>query len=124
MADQISTTNAYLDFWGFADQPRRAINNSTTNSNLYPVSSPWGAYNQSIYNANVVLRLVNVDERTISDDGADVTAAKKATALFVRGISLGTIGMIYDKGYRVDENTDLSALEFEDYSCANRVRPC
>lgn len=116
MADQISTTNAYLDFWGFADQPRRAINNSTTNSNLYPVSSPWGAYNQSIYNANVVLRLVNVDERTISDDGADVTAAKKATALFVRGISLGTIGMIYDKGYRVDENTDLGALEFEDYS--------
>ena len=34
LADQISTTNAYNDFWGFADQPRRAINNSTTNSTV------------------------------------------------------------------------------------------
>lgn len=116
LADQVTTTNAYLDFWGFADQPRRAINNSTTNSNLYPISSPWSSYNQSIYNANVLLKLVNNDDRTIMQDGADVTDAKKATALFVRGLSLGTLGMIYDKAYRVDENTDLSALEFEDYS--------
>ena len=45
LADQISTTNAYLDFWGFMDQPRRPINNNTTNSDLYPVSAPWNAFN-------------------------------------------------------------------------------
>jgi hypothetical protein len=34
MADQTSTTNAYVGLWSFADQPRLQINNSPTNSDL------------------------------------------------------------------------------------------
>lgn len=115
LADQISTTNAYLDFWGFMDQPRRPINNNTTNSDLYPVSAPWNAFNSYIYNANTLLGLVDGGKTLTGSDGSDVTSEKEMAAYFVRGISLGFIGMIYDKAYRVEQSTDLGALEFESY---------
>ena len=35
---------------------------------------------------------------------------------FSRGVSLGYLGMIYDKAYRVEESTDVTTIEFEDYS--------
>ena len=114
LADQITSTNAYADFWGFTDQPRRNINNSTTNSDLDAVGGHWSNYNSHIYNANVVLKVAS--ERSILDGKTDITNSKKAQALFVRGISLGYIGMIYDKAYRLDENTDVTKIEFEDYS--------
>ena len=38
LADQITTTNAYQDFYAFCDQPRRPLNNDITNNNLYPIS--------------------------------------------------------------------------------------
>jgi hypothetical protein len=115
LADQISTTNAYLDFWGFMDQPRRPINNNTTNSDLYPVSAPWNSMNSFIYNANTILGLVDGGKTLTDSDGNDVTSKKEMAAYFVRGVSLGFIGMLYDKAYRVDQSTDLATLEFENY---------
>ena len=114
LADQITSTNAYADFWGFTDQPRRILNNRTTNSDLGAISAHWSNYNSHIYNANVILKTVG--ERNILDGLNDVTEAKKAQALFIRGISLGYLGMIYDKAYRVEESTDVTTIEFEDYS--------
>lgn len=114
LADQITSTNAYADFWGFTDQPRRNINNSTTNGDLDAIGGHWSNYNSHIYNANVVLKVAN--ERSILDGKTDITNSKKAQALFVRGVSLGYLGMIYDKAYRLDENTDVTKIEFEDYS--------
>ena len=114
LADQITSTNAYADFWGFCDQPRRILNNSTTNSDLDAIGGHWSNYNSHIYNANVILKTIN--ERSIVDGVNDVAESKKAQALFVRGVSLGYLGMIYDKAYRVDENTDVTKIEFEDYS--------
>ena len=114
LADQISTTNAYLDFWGFMDQPRRPINNNTTNSDMYPFEYPWDSYNSFIYNANTVLSIIDDGTTLIDADGFDVTKQKEMASYWVRGFSLGYIGMLYDKGYRVDQTTDLSALAFED----------
>jgi len=114
LADQITTTNAYADFWGFCDQPRRNINNSTTNGDLDAIGGHWSNYNSHIYNANVLLKIAS--ERAILNGKIDITDSKKAEALLVRGISLGYIGMIYDKAYRVDETTDVTKIKFEDYS--------
>lgn len=49
-------------------------------------------------------------------DGVDKTLEKEAAAYFVRGISLGFIGLVYDKAYRVTQDSDLVALEFESYT--------
>ena len=65
LADQITSTNAYADFWGFTDQPRRILNNRTTNSDLGAISAHWSNYNSHIYNANVILKTVG--ERNILD---------------------------------------------------------
>ncbi|MGB2404454.1 MAG: hypothetical protein ACPIA1_03860 [Flavobacteriaceae bacterium] len=117
LADQITSTNASGDFWGFTDQPRRAINNTTTNAEISQFGEWWDDLNSQIYNANLILDIINNQEKTIANtNGDDVTAASKTTALFIRGLSIGYLGMIYDKGYRVDENTDLTTLEFEDYA--------
>lgn len=115
LADQITSTNAYLDFWGFTDQPRRPLNNNTTNSDLYPISAPWNAFNSYIYNANSVLSVID-GGKTLIVDGVDKTLEKEVASYFVRGISLGIIGLVYDKAYRVTQDSDLATLEYEAYN--------
>lgn len=115
LADQITSTNAYLDFWGFTDQPRRPLNNNTTNSDLYPISAPWESFNSYIYNANSVLGLID-GGKTLVVDGVDKTLEKEVAAYFVRGVSLGFIGLVYDQAYRVTQDSDILALEFEGYT--------
>lgn len=115
LADQITSTNAYLDFWGFTDQPRRPLNNNPTNSDLYPIEGPWESFNSYIFNANSVLGLIDGGKKLMVG-GVDKTLEKEAAAYFVRGISLGFIGLIYDKAYRVTPDSDIFALEFESYT--------
>ena len=115
LADQITSTNAYLDFWGYTDQPRRPLNNNPTNADLYPISGPWDSFNSFIYNANSVLSLIDGGKKLV-EDGVDKTLEKEVAAYFVRGISLGFIGLVYDKAYRVTQDSDLGSLEFEGHT--------
>ena len=115
LADQITSTNAYLDFWGFTDQPRRPLNNNPTNSDIYPISGPWNSFNSYIYNANSVLSLIDGGKKLMVG-GVDKTLEKEVAAYFVRGISLGFIGLVYDQAYRVTQDSDLASLEFEGYT--------
>ena len=117
MSDQTTATNAYKDFWAFGDQPRREMNNASTNGNLFTISSNWSDFNSQIYNANTLLDLVNNKGRVIlNDNDEDVTDHLVITSKFIRGMSQGYIGLLYDKGYIVDENTDPAAiLEFSTY---------
>lgn len=116
MSDQTTTTNAYRDFWAFGDQPRREMNNASTNGNLSTISSNWSDFNSQIYNANTLLDLVNNKGRVIlNDNDEDVTDHLVITSKFIRGMSQGYIGLLYDKGYIVDENTDPAILEFSTY---------
>ena len=116
MSDQTTTTNAYGDFWAFGDQPRRAMNNTATNGNLSTISSNWSGFNSQIYNANTLLDLVNNKGRTIlNDDDEDVTDHLVTTAKFIRGMGQCYLGMLYDKGYIMDENTDPTTVEFSTY---------
>ena len=116
MSDQTTTTNAYSDFWAFGDQPRREMNNTSASGNLFTISSNWSGFNSQIYNANTILDLVNNKGRVILDDqGEDITAHLVTTAKFVRGMCQGYIGLLYDKGYILDENTDPTTIEFSTY---------
>ena len=56
LSDQFSTTNAYSGFWAFCDQPRRSIDNSTTNDDLgSQAGGVWNNFNSVINNANIVI---------------------------------------------------------------------
>ncbi|MFK8058807.1 MAG: hypothetical protein AB8B78_01835 [Polaribacter sp.] len=117
MADQSTTTNAYVSFWSFANEPREQINNSPTNGDLgNHIGNPWGALNSYINSANTIITLIETDGKTLADEsGADVTNTKLAAAYFVKGLSQGYLSLIYDKAFIVDPDTDLGALQFSTY---------
>jgi hypothetical protein len=118
LADQMTSTNNVLDFWDFADQPRRRLNNRTTSENLSTLSNSWSRFNGAISSANTVIGLVEGEDGgdLITEDGVDITQKTLAAAYMVRGMSRGYIGMIYDQGYVVNPDDDLAAVELTGYS--------
>tara|TARA_B110001450_G_scaffold162895_1_gene151834 strand:- start:781 stop:2256 length:1476 start_codon:yes stop_codon:yes gene_type:complete len=116
LSDQFSTTNAYSGFWGFCDQPRRSIVNSTTNDDLSSqAGGAWNDFNSVINNANIVINNIENEGGIIVIDDIDLTNQELAGAYFDKGIAQGYLSLIYDKGYIVDPDTDPSALEFVSY---------
>jgi hypothetical protein len=117
MADQTSTTNAYQGFWNFADQPRLQINNSPTNANLgASVGGDWSGFNNAIFSANLVIDLIEFKSASMVIEGVDYAPQMLAQAYFIKGLSQGFLGMIYDKAYIVNPDSDLTNLEFKDYN--------
>lgn len=117
LADQASTTNAYRAFWDYSKEKggKVAIYNHPTNQNPFAYSIPFADYNASIQTSNSVLALI-ADGTTYEISNVDVTNKFKAICLATRGLSMGTLGGMYDKGYVVTENSDLSAAELQPYS--------
>jgi len=117
LADQMTTTNAFRGFWSSTDQPRRQINNSTSNGDLdaYP-GGPWNDYNGVINNANIVINNIENDGNTVILNDVDLTQQELAAAYFDKGIGQGYLSMIYDKAYIVNPDTDVNALVFSPYT--------
>lgn len=116
LADQFTTTNAYRGFWDFCDQPRRAIINSTSNDDLgFQAAGAWDDFNSVINNANIVINNIENVGGTVVVDGTDLTNQELAGAYFDKGVALGYLSLIYDKGYIVNPDTDTSNLEFSTY---------
>lgn len=116
IADQTSTTNAYRAFWDFSKEKdgKIAIYNHPTNQNPHAYTIPFADYNANIQTANSILGLIaSGTTYEISDE--DVTDKFKAICLATRGLSMGTLGGLYDKGYVVTEESDLTALELQPY---------
>jgi len=116
MADQTTTTNAYFNFWDFAEQPRLRLNNSPSYSSASVFTSPWSSWNRGISTANTLIAIIENDGTIIEVDGVDVTANVLAGAYFLRGLAEGYIGMTYDQGYVVTPDTDLTTLEYSSYT--------
>jgi hypothetical protein len=115
-ADQGSVTNAWSGFWFFAEEPRNQIPNASTWSDKYNIEMPWNYFNSVVSSANSVILAISEGLEIIDDDDVDHTQKTLAGAYFARGVAQGYIGLFYDKGYVVNEDTDLGALEFSDYS--------
>ncbi len=116
IADQATTTNAYRAFWDYAreDDGKIAIYNHPTNQNPHAYTIPFADYNANIQTANSVLGLI-AEGTTYEISDEDVTDKFKAICLATRGLSMGTLGGLYDKGYVVTEDSDLATLELQPY---------
>lgn len=109
LSDQMTSTNKYLSFWDFTEEPRLRLNNKTTYADSDIFDSPWSTFNASISSANEIIGIVEGDGRSIVlEDGTDVTQKLLASAYFIRGFARGYLAMIYDKGYIVNYDTDVS----------------
>ncbi|ARA93375.1 hypothetical protein AWN76_009550 [Rhodothermaceae bacterium RA] len=111
LSDQMTSTNRYLSFWSFTDEPRERLNNRTTFADAVIFNAPWSTFNGTVSSANEIIRAIEVDGRTIEVDGEDLTQRMLASAYFIRGVARGYVGLIYDQGYLVDIDTDLASLQ-------------
>lgn len=97
-------------------EPRTAYNNRSTESSDYQqiAEVPWYGCLTAVSTANDVLKAL--DEGVSIDQGGPLDESIKAAAYFLRGVSWGYIGLIFDQGLIADEQTDLNEkLAFVSY---------
>ena len=95
----------------FSYEPRIPWDNTAAYGNAINTESFYKTMYAVLSQANEVLGKVVTEGMVITaDNGADETAMVKAMAYLMQGLSQGYIGLIYDKGYVVNETTDLTAM--------------
>ncbi|WP_234567040.1 hypothetical protein [Rhodohalobacter sp. 614A] len=106
LADQSTGTNAFNNYWDFSEEPRLRLDNTTSYSASTAISVYFGGFNSAIATANLFIA-----NEELSDD-------IRAQAYFLRGLSRGYLGMIYDQSYFLDENFDATTdeAEFQPYT--------
>jgi hypothetical protein len=103
--------------WGMRDagwEPRRPYDNDPAYSYNNVAETPWGG----LYAALAAVRdgfLAIEGGIAIGDNGADTPRAQ-AFGKFIQGLSLGYLGLLFDKGFIVDETSDLENLTFVPYT--------
>lgn len=103
LADQITTTNRYTEFWDFAQEPRVPLNNSESYGGYaYVIASFYSSFYQANLDANQILNNIDAGNKVIDANGNDRTSDTKIAALLTKGISQGYLGAIYDRGVIVD----------------------
>lgn len=101
--------------WGNAgmrilsNEPRNSIPNTNSWSASSVISQPWGGYYSAASSASDVIKAINNGVKYF-EEGVDKTNSIKASAYFLRGISLGYLGLLFDKAVIIDENTDPLAV--------------
>lgn len=119
MSDQATATNAFRSFWpDFSGQPRRAINNSPAYSAEPAINTYWGSLNSTSATANQFIGLIEQEDTEFKDDGDNLTKQILSQAYFLRGLSRGYLGLIYDQAYLLEPNpegTPEENPEFSDY---------
>ncbi|MCG2590104.1 RagB/SusD family nutrient uptake outer membrane protein [Rhodohalobacter sulfatireducens] len=116
LSDQMTSTNAFFSFWDFAEEPRLRLNNRTTYADADVFYAPWSTFNSGVSTANTIIQQIEIDGQTLVVDGVDVSQKMLASAYFLRGISRGYLGAVYDQGYIVNPDTDLTQLETVSYT--------
>ena len=118
MADWFAGTPANFGMNLMGTEPRPEYPNSPTQTSDMRgvVENPWYNFYSALAGANLAIRAID-DGLVIRSAGE--TAGVKAAAHFVQGASMGSIGLIFDKAFILDETTDLTnqdAIQFSPYS--------
>lgn len=103
LADQITSTNRYTEFWDFAQEPRLPINNSESYGGYADaIASFYNSFYQANLDANQILNSIDAGNKVIDANNIDRTSDTRIAALLTKGISQGYLGAIYDRGIIVD----------------------
>ncbi len=114
MADQSTGTNAFNRYWDFSEEPRLRLDNTTAYSASTAISTYFSGFNSSVATSNLFIdNIVNDGTEIRNSAGEVVTNDILAQAYFLRGLSRGYLGMIYDQAYFLDENFDAANDEAE-----------
>lgn len=78
----------------------------------------WDRYNGSLANANLAISAI---DGGVVIGNAGNTLAVKAAAQFLQGLTIGSLGLLFDKAFVIDENTDLTNQDAIDFLPYNEV---
>ena len=116
-----SWNNFNMNFYSSIDadgtRNSRPWQNNPAASARTSIEAYWNGYYSSLGLANSVLKAIRVNGLVINN--APDTKRAETIAQLMQGASLSGIAMNYDKGYILDENSDLGALA---YSNRKQVR--
>jgi hypothetical protein len=119
MADELTSTWSNVAL--FSQEPRQAIPNDPSYGIAYVVEGPWyTSYSAITATRDGLILIAGPDGELFTDDDMRIgpqgenTPRAIAFARFVMGLAHGTLGMLYDKAFVVDETTDLASVEFAD----------
>ena len=104
--------------WGAQDLgtiPRQQLQNNLTYANREVMTVPWASLNSALANVNAIMKLIIVDNVPVIIDGVDRTQEAIAIGRGMQGLALGSLGMLFDQAYILDENSDPTQLEFLPY---------
>ena len=112
IADELSSSWGGVIGLFESSEPRKAWDNSPSYRNSWALEYTWKDLYESITTANDVLiaiddgmRFFYIDDAT--SDTTENTERNTAWSRFIQGICYGTLGLIFDKCFIVDEKTDL-----------------
>ncbi|MEK7240020.1 MAG: hypothetical protein AAB224_05485 [Gemmatimonadota bacterium] len=109
-----SWNNFNMNFYSGLDadgtRGTRSWQNNTAAAGHSSIVWGWTGYYSVVSSANDVLKAIRTDKIVINN-AADTKRAE-TVALMMRGAALANLALEYDKGYIVDETTDLTKLAY------------
>ncbi len=113
-ADQGTCSWANSGMYHLSDEPRKAFNNDVS----YTYANIFEKYYSSMHATNSqmndVLKKIN-EGMKLGNNGRD-TKMITAYAKFIQGVTLGYMGLVYDKTFIVTEYSDPKTVELSDYT--------
>ncbi len=112
-ADEHTSSWTNVGMKDISSEPRTAWNNDPSYPNANTTRRPW----DRLYSALTQIReaFLFVDGGGEWGDGGQDTPRAQAFGKFVQGLSLGTLALVYDQAFVVDEYTDLQAQQLQGY---------
>lgn len=109
MADQGTSSWLNSGMYDLSSEPRQAFNNTETYRYAYIFEHYWAHMYRVLNQANDILKVIHggmeIGELDENGNGKD-TKMVEAFSYFIQGLSLGYLGLIYDKAFVVTEYTD------------------
>ena len=110
----MSWNNFNVNFYASIDadgtRNSRSWQNSPSAAARASIEHFWDGYYSSLSLATNALKAIRINGLVINDTAT--TRRTEAVALLMQGAALSGIALNYDKGYIIDENTDLGALTY------------
>ena len=99
LADQYTSTNTYRNYYDFAKEPRVTLTNRTADDFKFNIEEFYEHFSEAYRTTNLF-----INHATSSDSA--LIKQKRGIAYFIRGVSQGYLGLIYDKVYLDDFDND------------------
>ena len=115
MADQGTSSWLNAGMFDLSSEPRKTFDNSESYRYAYIFEHYWTKLYADVNTCNDILTVLN-NGMEIGDNGED-TKMVEAMSYFIHGLSLGYVGLNYDRGYILtNETEDPSLVPLSPYS--------